>query len=384
MVSNDIAVGQCLRGTRCYTEIDLSQTERNFLAYKNALPQGFEIIAVVKADAYGHGDVAVADMLSHLGVRFFAVATLEEGIRLRKNGINGEILILGYTSPEYAERIYAYGLTQALVDEFYAKELASATDRRLKAQYAIDTGMRRIGLDSSRPDCCAVEIRKAAGRFDLNGLFTHLSAADGAEERDEIHTREQIERFSAIAHMVEELRLPFVHCLNTAGGLRYNELPRGIGKYVRLGISLYGLAPSESTVIPEGIAPALSWYATVASVRAVRKGEAVGYGFGYVSDTNRLIATVTVGYADGYSRAASNRACVLINGKRAPLLGRVCMDQIMVDISGIDHVRAGDRAVLIGRSGDESITADELGKMLGTIGYEVVCGISSRVERRYI
>ena len=368
---------------RCYTETELGRLEDNFLIYKSCLPCGFEIIPVVKADAYGHGASRVASRLSSMGVRAFAVATLDEGVQLRRSGIGGEILILGYVSPADAEAVYYYGLTMTLVDEAHAREIALATERRLKVQYAIDTGMKRIGINADRPSACERLIRCASERFELTGIFTHLAVADGGAVENVEFTRRQIKRFNDIAVRVRELNLPFVHCLNTAGGISYGELPDGIGKFVRLGISLYGLAPSREVILPRGILPALSWYATVASVRAVKKGETVGYGFGYVAERDCIIATITVGYADGYSRAASNRAYVLINGHRAPVVGRVCMDQTMVDVSRVPHVRAGDRAVLIGSDGKERITADELGEMLGTIGYEIVCGISGRVERIY-
>ena len=368
---------------RCYTEIELGRLESNYRVYRDSLPADFEIIAVVKADAYGHGASPVASRLSSMGVRAFAVATLDEGVQLRLSGIRGEILILGYVSPELAETVYNYGLTLTLVDEVHAREIALATDRRLKAQYAIDTGMKRIGLDGSRPSACERAIRAAARRFELNGIFTHLSAADSTAEEGRAFTLRQTELFASVARRVSDLRLPFVHCLNTAGGLCFRDFPEEIGKFVRLGISLYGLSPSADTVLPEGIQPALSWYATVASVRAVKKGETVGYGFGYTAERDGIIATLTVGYADGYTRAASNRAYVLINGQRAPVVGRVCMDQTMVDVSRVSHVRAGDRAVLIGSDGNEKITADGLGELLGTIGYEIVCGISTRVERIY-
>ena len=368
---------------RCYTEIDLGRIERNFGIYRGALSDGFEIIPVVKADAYGHGAVSVASRLYPQGVRLFAAATLSEAIALRKGGIASDILILGYTPLRNAEDIYKYGLTQTLVDECYTRELATATDKRLKVQYAIDTGMRRIGINALRPSVCERLIRYAAARFELTGIFTHLAVADGTDSEKTEFTRMQIKRFADIAVSVADLRLPFVHCLNTAGGIAYGDLPEGIGKFVRLGISLYGLAPSKDIILPCGIEPALSWYATVTSVRAVKRGENVGYGFGYAAERDGIIATLSVGYADGYSRAASNKAYVLINGQRAPVVGRVCMDQTMVDVSRVSHLRAGDVATLIGADGNERITADDLGEMLGTIGYEVVCGISARVERRY-
>lgn len=367
---------------RSYAEIDLGQIEINYLAYKKSLPESFEIIAVVKADAYGHGAVAVAKRLSTLGVDAFAVATVNEGIALRENGIAGEILILGYSAPECAEEVSRYGLTQTLVDESHAREIAMATDKRLKVQFAIDTGMKRIGLDSQSPYDCERAIRCAAERFELNGIFTHLAAADSGAGAE--FTRGQIQRFASVVGRLSDLDLPYVHCLNTAGGIAYSSLPDGIGKFVRLGIALYGIAPSSEVPLPLGIRPALSWYATVSSVRAVKKGESVGYGFGYVAERDGIIATISVGYADGYSRMASDRAYVLIGGRAAPVVGRVCMDQMTVDVSGHRDVRPGDRVVLIGADGELEITAERLGETMGTIGYEVVCGISSRVERKYI
>ena len=369
---------------RTYAEIHLGRIEKNYRTYKSLLSHDFRIIAVVKANAYGHGDIAVAKRLAALGVCHFAVATLEEGVRLSKSGVSGNILVLGYTPPECAEDIYNYGLTQTLIDEAYARMLASATDKKLKVQYAIDTGMRRIGLNGNSPAACERAIRRASEIFELNGIFTHLSAADGVGELCKTASRLQIDRFAAVANRVADMKLPFVHCLNTAGGMRFGDLPDVIGKFVRLGISLYGLSPSSNIILPGKIEPALSWYTTVASVRAVKKGESVGYGFGHVAKKDGIIATLTVGYADGYSRNASRgRAYVLINGKRAPVVGNVCMDQTMVDISGHANVCAGDVAVLIGESGNERITADDLGRMLGTIGYEVVCAISDRVDRIY-
>ena len=373
-------------GKRCWAEIEVGQIERNFNAYLGALPRGFDIIPVIKADAYGHGAGRVAERLSTLGVRCFAVATLGEGIRLRESGISQDILILGYTPPCLGEEIYSYGLTQTLTDAFYAEELASASGKRLRAQYAVDTGMRRVGLDGYHPVTCERAIRRGAELFDICGIFTHLSSADGRGEEDAAFTRAQITRFAETAERVADMRLPYVHCLNTAGGLLYAKtLPEGIGKTVRLGISLYGVPPSDGTALPNGILPALSWYATVASVRAVKKGETVGYGADCVMDRDCIIATLSVGYADGYSRAASfGRGYALINGQRAPVVGRVCMDQTMVDVSRHRHVRTGDRVTLIGSDGGEKITADGLGRMFGAIGYETLCGISSRVERIYI
>ena len=368
---------------RNYATVDLLQIEKNLLLYRSALPSGFDIIAVVKANAYGHGDIQVARRLALCGVESFAVATLEEAVRLRQSGITGEILVLGYTSPELMPQAVEYGITQTLVDSFYAERLRSLPFHRdIIVQYAVDTGMNRIGLDGDAPSACLREIFRAAREFKLTGIYTHLSAADGVGRVERDFTLRQIQCFGRIAGACASLGIK-AHCLNSAGGLYYSDLPPGISKTVRLGIALYGLKPSSGILIPRGMEPALSWYARVSAVKSVKRGEHIGYGLAYTADRQRLIATVTAGYADGYSRMASGRAYLLINGQRAPVVGRVCMDQLMVDVTDHFHVRAGDEAVLIGKSGGEILTADMLGEMIGTIGYEVLCGISPRVERIY-
>lgn len=368
---------------RTWAEIDLSRIESNLAVYRLSLPSGFDITAVVKANAYGHGDIRVAGRLAACGVDSFAVATLDEAIRLRQSGIAGEILVLGYTSPELMGLAVEHGITQTLVDSFYAERLSVLPfHREIKVQYAVDTGMNRIGLDGDDPRACLRDIYRAAKDFNLTGIYTHLSAADGVGRVEREFTCRQIESFARIARGSASLGIK-AHCLNSAGGLCYSDLPPEISKTVRLGIALYGLKPSSEIVLPEGIAPALSWYARVSAVKSVRRGEHIGYGLTYTADRPRLIATVTVGYADGYSRIASGRAYLLINGQRAPVVGRVCMDQLMVDVTLHSHVRAGDEAVLIGKSGGEILTADMLAETVGTIGYEVLCGISERVERVY-
>lgn len=368
---------------RSWAEIDLSQIKRNYLLYKNSIGNDVEIIAVVKANAYGHGDVAVAGALATEGVKAFAVSNIDEAIRLRRGGISGEVIVLGYTPPSRAVDIWRYGVTQTLISREYADALISCTERRLKAQFAIDTGMNRIGLDGRLPMECADAVRKYADCFQLNGVFTHLCAADGASPAEREFTRLQIKRFAHVAELIADMRLPYVHCLNSAGGLYYGQLPCHVGRIARLGIVLYGLKPSFENQLPRGILPALSWKTAVTMVKNVRAGETVGYGCAYLAEKDIRLATLSTGYADGYSRALSNVGHVLINGKKAPLVGRVCMDQMMADVSDIPNVKMGDVATLLGVSGDLSITADWMGKTVGTIGYEIVCGISERVERVY-
>ena len=362
---------------RCWAEIDLAQLRRNLAVYRAQLPAGSEIMAVVKADAYGHGAKAVARALYEDGIRRFAIATAAEGIQLRPLLPEAELLILGYTPVEDAALLSAYRLTQALVSREYADALADAAEAPIDCCYAVDTGMRRIGLNAEEIDGAEAAIRAVRPPLRLTGLFTHLCVADAPQDAEcAAFTRRQTALFDALAERVKDLRLSSCHCLNSAGGL-YLARPGT----ARLGIILYGLRPDASNVLPEGIRPVLSWKCRVAMVKRVRPGDTVGYGRTWAAGGERLIATLTVGYADGYSRALSNRGWALLHGRRAPITGRVCMDQIMVDVTDIPETRMGDTAVLLGTDGDEALTADDMAALTGTIGYEIVCNISKRVPR---
>lgn len=364
---------------RCWTEINLETIKRNYLVYKERLKPDQQLMAVIKADAYGHGDKEVAAALQDVGCLRYAVSNIQEAFHICEQHLNGQILILGYTPPYFLSAVYANDFTQAVLSEEYA-DLLLANKNYIKCQFAIDTGMNRIGLDGDDPKECARIIRKyAATQLNVNGIFTHLCVADADDEESRTFTEQQIEKFKAVAEEVKDLNLDFVHCLNTAGGLWHNQY----GNLVRLGISLYGLKPDITNTLPEGIEPALEWKSVVSMVKDVFPGETIGYGRTYLVNHPMRVATVSVGYADGYSRLLSNNGYVLINGKRAPIVGRVCMDQMMVDVTEIPDVHLETEVVLIGKSGDESLTADELGNLYGTIGYEVVCGISKRVERVY-
>ncbi len=366
---------------RSWVNVDPSVIVNNIRFYQEALGRPNRIMAVVKADAYGHGDRQVARFLWNHGIRLFAVSNIEEAAGLREEGIGGTILILGYTPVHEAARLMDLELDQALLDEDYTRMLAS-TGLPIRCQMALDTGMNRIGLDADDPEMCERVLRQTArGPLKLTGLFTHLCCADSDRESDRIFTEGQIRKFEAVADRTQDLNLEMIHCMNTAGGLRYKSKYDSI---VRLGIMMYGLKPDACVLLPEGIRPALEWHSVVSMIKSVRPGESVGYGRTYLADTPRRVATIPTGYADGYSRRLSGLGYVLINGQKAPLLGRVCMDQIMVDVTGISNVHIGTDVILIGKSGNLELTADEMAEMIGTIGYEVVCGISKRVQRNYI
>ena len=365
---------------RCWTEINLCAILNNYRIYKNCLPANTKVMAVVKADAYGHGDVDVASVLQEAGVKDFAVATIEEAIKLRLAGIKGQVFVLGYTPILRAEELAEYDITQAVVDERHAQKL-SAADKNIKAVFALDTGMNRIGLDADNPDYCEKMVRDYCGKLCVQGIFTHLCAADCDDEESVDFTNKQILKFEEVAKRVEDLKLPYVHCLNSAGGL-WNKSSKSV--FARLGIILYGLKPSYLNHLPVGIVPALSWFSVVSMVKIVHAGETISYGRTFKAEREMKAATVCVGYADGYSRLLSNKFHTLINGKKAPVLGRVCMDQILVDVTHIDGVEMGTKVTLIGQDDDECITADDMASAIGTIGYEIVCGISKRVERKYL
>ena len=371
---------------RSWVEINLSQLRANYEIYKKSLKRNVEIMAVIKADAYGHGDVQVARMLSGLGVNLFAVSNIDEAVGLREAGVKGEILILGYSSPVYAQTLCDLDLTQAVVSEVYAAQLAN-TGFPVKCQFAIDTGMNRIGINADDEKHCEQVIRNYTEKLKLNGFFTHLCVADSDDESDKEFTREQIAKFKAIADLVADLNFPYKHCFNSAGGLRYlddSDYFSGFGDIVRLGIILYGLKPDISNFIPDGIAPALTWKSVLSMVKPAHAGEYIGYGRSFKVERESIIATVATGYADGLSRHLSNKGFVMINGQKAPIVGKICMDQTLVDVTDIPDVTMGMHAMLLGKSGQLVYNADDMAKDLGTIGYEVLCNISKRVQRFYI
>lgn len=364
---------------RSWVEVDLAIIKKNYDIYRNHLNDQTDIMAVVKADAYGHGDVEVALVLQNQGVKNFAVSNISEAIKLRKAGIGGQILILGYTPVDELDALVEYDITQTIISQEYA-QLLIEKKASMKCQLALDTGMNRIGIDVENHSECEKIIRLCYSSLKLTGIFTHLCVADNQDFESDIFTKNQIKKFREICCMISDLQLPYRHYCNSAAGLWHNN----DGNLVRLGIILYGLKPSYHNVLPTGIEPALKWKSVVSMVKTVYPGETIGYGRTYFVEKEMQIATIPTGYADGYNRLLSNKGEVLIRGKKAPIVGRICMDQFMVDVSNIPDVEIEEEVVLIGRSGNETITADEMAEMLETIGYEIVCDISKRVPRVYV
>lgn len=368
---------------RAWALVHIDRILENYDNFKKAVG-GTEVMCVVKADCYGHGDRLIAPALENHGVKWFAVSNIEEAIRLRDEGIKGEILILGYTPCECAERLIEYNIIQTVTELKYAEKLnASAKSGAVRVHIAIDTGMTRIGLFGEIPGICE-QIKKinTLENIKTEGMFTHLAVADSNDDDDKNYTKMQIEKICSVnEHLKSDgINLEQVHFLNSAGGAEHYDKRSTLA---RLGIILYGLYPDVSLNLGFEPKAAMEIKAAVAQVKEIGEGIDISYGRTYTTNKPTKIATVTIGYADGFPRAMSNKGYVLIKGRKAPVVGRVCMDQIMCDVTGID-VQEGDEAVIMGKSGEFEITADTIAQITGTIGYEIVCQITQRVPRIYI
>lgn len=368
---------------RAWAQISLSNLKHNVAACRS-LSEESELMCVVKANCYGHGIENIIPCLENdCGVDWFAVSNLVEAIELRELGVAGEILILGYTPPKNAAELFEYDIIQAVTDLGYAEELSKncPVGEKIRAHLAVDTGMTRIGIRGALP-ALADEAEKIflQPRLSVEGIFTHLSVADSIDRSDIAYTKSQIEQLIALKKELNK-RLIIVghtHFLNSAGAA-YS--PDARSTLARFGIMLFGLSPNADLPLPVKLKPVMELKSAVSQVKTVEAGVDVSYGRTYTTSKKTTVAVVTIGYADGYPRLLSGKAEVLVRGRRAPIIGRVCMDQLMIDVSDIDGVCEGDVVTLFGRDGGEEITAWQLAKMIGTIGYEIICGISPRVPR---
>ena len=365
-----------------WVEIDLSAIANNTRQIQSIVGPGVRILASLKADAYGHGASKVARTVLNNGASMLGVATVSEATPLREAGIGAPILVFGYVPHWQMREAVRLGLTITL----YAIESAQALSRAalalgqiVMAHVKVDTGMGRLGIRAEQ----IAEVLKLVHAIidlpglELEGIYTHFAMADS---QDQTHARMQLSRFQHVLRALErtQIRPPLVHAANSAAIL---SLPEAHFNMVRPGIALYGLEPSPQVGLPETFRPALSFKTQVAQVKDIPEGECISYGCTYITERLTRVAILPVGYADGFRRAPTNWGSVLVHGQVAPLLGRVCMDQCMVDVSHIPQVRAGDEVVLIGRQGEASLTAEQVAQRLGTINYEVVSEILARVPR---
>lgn len=367
---------------RTYVTIDLEafrQNIRNIYAWSNV-----PLIAVIKTDGYGHGAVRLAEELEPFSfVWGYAVATIEEAVELREAGLKKRILILGYVFPSAYETLIKYQVTPTIFDTESAELLcneAKKQNQTIPIHIKVDTGMSRIGLPAAKEGIETAKRIAASDALTVEGIFTHLAKAD---EWDHVPAQQQIDRFRAFCGKLEEegVPIPLKHCANSAGIIGFDSANMDL---VRAGIIIYGLMPSDE-VSADVIAlePVLNWKSTVAYVKTLPAGVPVSYGGTYITSEETVVATIPVGYGDGYPRLLSNRGFVLIRGRRAPIIGRVCMDQFMVDVTKIEGVSRGDAVTLIGKDQEEEIRMEELAELCGTINYEIACNINKRVPRIY-
>lgn len=365
--------------------ISLDAVEHNFHEMRKNIAQDTKMIAVVKANAYGHGAVQIAHLIQNYDYIWgFATATAEEALALRKAGVMKPILILGIVFDEYYPELVRNHIRPAVCEYEEARKLSAeavSQGETVHIHIALDTGMTRIGF-ADIPESVE-EIRKIAAlpNLEIEGMFTHFARAD---EYDRSPAMVQLERYREFSERVAEagVEIPLHHCSNSAGIIRVPEANLSI---VRAGITIYGIYPSaqvETDIVR--LDPVMELKSHVTYVKDVEPGTAISYGGTFAADRKLRVATVPVGYADGYPRQLSNKGWVLIHGQKAPILGRICMDQFMVDVTDIPDVCKGDEVTLIGRDGDEFISMDEMGELSGRFSYEFACDISTRVPRIYI
>lgn len=365
---------------RAWIELNRDALRQNIAQLQALLPEDCRLMPAVKANAYGHGALMMARALNQMGIDAFCVACVAEGIALRQGGVQGEILVLGFTHPKQFSQLHRYDLTQTVVDYPYA-QLLNRDQRKLKVHVAIDTGMRRLG---ERSDHIEQLLRISRMKnLQITGAFTHLCADDSSDLKAQEFTRRQAQAFFQVVEAWKKhgFTCPRVHLLASYGVLNYPELA---GDYARVGIALYGVRSAWEDYDRFGLSlqPVLSLKARVASVRELCPGEPAGYGLAFTAERPMKIAALAIGYGDGLPRALSDQAgAVLIRGKRAAIIGRICMDQTLVDVTDIEEVRGGDVAVLIGRSGQEELTVYEMAARCHTITNEILSRLGNRLER---
>ncbi|MEQ2541621.1 alanine racemase [Lachnospiraceae bacterium CLA-AA-H183] len=371
---------------RVWAEVDLDAIWENMVHMKENIAENTKILAVIKTDGYGHGGVPIAKMLEQLDFMFgYAAATYEEAHVLREAGVKKPILILGYTFPYCYEELIREEIRPAVYRRDTVEELAAAAakvGKKAKVHIKVDTGMGRIGITPDEEGLEFVRFLIEHPELEVEGIFTHFAKSDEADKTSANHQLELFQNFIDKIQTELGITIPVKHCSNSAAIL---EMPQANMDMVRAGITTYGLYPSEE--VSKDIVPlraAMSLYSHIVYCKMIHAGQSVSYGGLFTAQKDTRVATIPVGYGDGYPRSLSGRGYVLIHGKRAPILGRVCMDQFMVDISEIPEAMDGDKVTLLGMDGTERITAEELGELSGRFNYEFVCDLGKRIPRVYL
>lgn len=370
---------------RVWAEVDLDAIWENMVHMKENIAENTKILAVIKTDGYGHGGVPIAKMLEQLDFMFgYAAATYEEAHVLREAGVKKPILILGYTFPYCYEELIREEIRPAVYRRDTVEELAAAAvkvGQKAKVHIKVDTGMGRIGITPDEEGLEFVRFLMGHPELEVEGIFTHFAKSD---EEDKTFTKEQLEKYLWMKEELKKRNVTFTyyHCSNSAGIIDLEEANMDI---VRAGITTYGMYPSdevEKDKVP--LKPAMELISHVAHVKWLTEGKPVSYGGTYITTRPTKVATIPVGYGDGYPRSLSNKGYVLIHGQKAPIIGRVCMDQFMVDVTAIEDVEFGDKVVIFGRDGKEFLSVDKLGELSGRFNYEFVCVLNKRIPREYI
>lgn len=375
---------------RTWAEISLNAIEHNYNVIRNKVADDTKVCCVIKADGYGHGAVELSQVYEKLGADFFAVSNIDEGIEIRKSGSKLPIVILGYTPVSEAENLAEYDISQAVFSLEYAKELSEKCveeDCICKMHIKVDSGMSRIGFmcqEFPRDEYSIEEICEACclPNLEVEGLFTHFCVSDEDAEGREF-TKKQYENFIHVRDSLKKrgVDISVVHCSNSGA---IEDYPETCCDMVRAGIILYGLAPSSKLADRLDLVPAMTLKTVVAFVKEVQKGATISYGRTFTADRKMKIATVPIGYADGFIRQNAKDGYMMVNGKKAKIVGRICMDQTMLDVTDIEDVKTGDEVVVFGTGENGEPTADSLAENTGTINYETVCLVGKRVPRIYI
>lgn len=369
-----------------WAEINLSNLDYNIKSIKEKVGADKQIIGVIKADGYGHGSVMCANVLRENGVKTFAVATLQEVITLRNAGAKEEIIMLGLTPDMYADVIAEYDITPVVCDSANAKAISDAAEKAGKTVFgliAVDTGMGRIGYLADEIETSIEDIKKIAAlpNFKIKGMFSHMSTADAA---DKTYSHEQEAKYNAFYEALTKagIHVPMRTLANSASIM---ELPSIYFDAVRPGIILYGCYPSNEVDKKQlSIKPVMSIKANIIHLKDVPENFSVGYGRKYISEKPARIATIALGYADGYPRPYSAQAKVIVNGVVCPIAGNICMDQCMIDVSNVPNVKVGDEVIVMGSDGVNTILADDIAEATGTINYEICCAFGQRLPKVYV
>ena len=373
---------------RTWADISLDHLNHNYHALREKLPASCRFLGVVKADAYGHGAVPISRYLTELGAEYLAVSNIEEAVQLRRGGIRGPILILGYTPPKHSEDLAKMGLRQEIHSLEYARmlnEKLEGTSLRIRVHIKLDTGMSRLGFFGYNCESTVTELQEVAAMKHLliEGVFTHFPVADSIDGADEGFTRTQFDRFLRMLSAMKGVGIePQIrHCCNSGASVLYPEFALDM---IRPGIATYGVLPSPDLRGMINLKPVMQLRSTIFQIRDFEPNITVSYGRTYTTEAPERIAVVGIGYADGLSRSFSNNISFLLHGKRVPQIGRICMDMCMIDISHVPEAEVGDTVTIFGTDGNDTIEVDSLSCRLNTIPYEILCGINKRIPRIYL